>query len=710
MLPKISATLLVIVLSTQTAWASSDYYCEPHWSLNQGEYTSCSNLPLLTPSNDTRVNLKLLLVDDGFARLQAKPVSKEDAEFGYGKVPFSVDFFEREIFLSNNKTDSATESDDYVEASRCISNDSGTADFIDALSQSKAITTAERQLLILERQKLNPICVDLAPTKVAAKIPSKNLVSPTSKQFLLYLAAATAFYEGRYAAAKSYFSKLTTSNQPWLQESSRYMLGRTELNHSQQNAFDSYGFPHLEKVDRKVLVEAEAKFNTYLKDYPRGRYASSARGLLRRVYWLSDQQEKLADEYAWQLNHPDSPQNNLSLDQLVLEADNKLIVTADHKQVKNPLLLATIDLSLMRPSDSPGTHRISFFDLKKQQSKFAKHQALYEYLLAAHRFYVQKDAAGTLKALSGKIPPKMTYLDFSRLVLRGLALEAAKNRLAARKLWLSLLPASRQPLQDETLQLALALNYEYGNEVESVFKQNSPISETAIRAILVRSTASANLLRQIIKSKTNSKQERDLALYTLLYKDLLKGHYQNYIQDYQFLPRNAANKKPLHTASSDKSPLALFTWTGKRTRNSYACPTTLEIARILAKNAKDPYGLVCLGDFVNTTDIESGDSLSDYPAQQSSDAKSAVLGSAPPHFPGKLYSRGESYKAAIANADIAPDLKAYALYRSIQCYAPSGFNHCGGKDVEPSARKAWFRTLKTRYPNSLWATSLKYYW
>ena len=100
----------------------------------------------------------------------------------------------------------------------------------------------------------------------------------------------------------------------------------------------------------------------------------------------------------------------------------------------------------------------------------------------------------------------MTYLDFSRLVLRGLALEATKDRLGARKLWLGLLPASRLPLQSETVQLALALNYEYGNEVESVFKPDSPITEPAIRNILIRSDASPELLRRIINSNLTSSQ------------------------------------------------------------------------------------------------------------------------------------------------------------------------------------------------------------
>jgi hypothetical protein len=54
--------------------------------------------------------------------------------------------------------------------------------------------------------------------------------------------------------------------------------------------------------------------------------------------------------------------------------------------------------------------------------------------------------------------------------------------------------------------------------------------------------------------------------------------------------------------------------------------------------------------------------------------------------------------------------QAYALFRAINCYAPSGNNSCGGKEVEPSTRKAWFKQLKTTYADTSWGKSLQFYW
>jgi len=720
MLSKKLLISLVFPLCAHHAWASSDFFCEPHWTLDRVGYNRCSNLPILAPGNDTRVNLELLLVDGGFAKLHMKPGKKDDWEIGYGTVPFSVNNFEKNIFVPRNGkagADTEDESAGSGYATRCISNDTGTADFIDAVQKGKGLSAAERNMLIEERRKLNPTCANPPDPKSSNRITisdkkEKRGNSPTCRQFLQYLAAADAFYGGRYDEAGPGFGSLLAGDDPWLKEASSYMSGRTALNLSQQNAFDEFGFPQLKKVNKKVLADAEAHFNSYLKAFPNGRYAASARGLLRRVYWLSNRPDTLAAEFEWQLHHPDSPQHNLSLSELVLEADHKLLATAAPGQMKNPMLLAILDLSLMRPAGASSEARqIRFSELKKQQPLFAGHKALYEYLLAAHLFYVQNDPKKALKGLSDTIPRKMTWLDFSRLVLRGMALEAAQDRLGARRLWQNLLPASGQPLQGETVQLALAINYEYGNQLDSVFKPDSPITEAAIRNMLLRNDASPELLRQMIRAHYNSPDERRLAVYTLLYKDLLQGRYRDYLRDYRFLPGDAAKYKPSpDTDTNDKPNLALFTWSGRKTDDGYGCPSTLDIAKILAKNAKDPYGLVCLGDFANANDLAPGGAPGAHAAPRASVAPGAELGAAPSRFPGTVFSRGEAYKTVIADANADPDLKAYALYRAIQCYATAGNNHCGGHDVSKPVRKSWFRTLKTRYGKTRWAQSLTYYW
>lgn len=703
------------LLSASSVWACVDYSCQPTWAIIHNGYDSCSNVPFLSPGNDTRVNLSLLLVDTNRAVLQVKTADKEDASLGYGRVPFSVETFDYSIFQSktgpkdSNSENSASRNGF---GSRCISNDSGKADFVQAVKQSKNLSPEEQRILTEARQQLAPSC-DKAPVSnlfsqfkqyITTAIDTQSK-SPLFKQFMRYIAAASAFYDGRYNEAESGFNELSNSDHDWLRETSCYMLGRTKLNLAQLNAFDSYGFVDLKNVDQSALQSTEAKFSIYLRTYPNGRYAASAKGLLRRVYWLSKQTAKLADEYAWQLNHLESSQNNLSLHDLILETDQKLFSSAEPTQIKDPLLLATLDLSLMRTTNTYGKKCINFSDLQKQQPAFTGYTPLFEFLLAAHCFYVQNNAQETLKYLPDTIPHMMSYLDFSRLILRGLALEATKDYSGARKLWLALLPLSKEPYQSETLQLALALNYEYSGMTEEVFKAGSPVTEPKIRAILLRNTASASLLRKVIKSKTTTPQEQHIALYTLLYKDLLQGWYQDYIKDYRLLPKGAARYRLTPGENPDEQPtLAIFTWSGKKSKDAYNCPSTLDIAEKLAKNPNDPNGLLCLGDFVNTNNLDSEYQLS------GPSPGVAVLGSSPTQFPGKLFSRGEAYRTIIANPKVTQEQEAYALFRLIWCYATSGYNHCGGQDVEEAVRKSWFNTLKTRHSNTIWSKGLKYYW
>jgi hypothetical protein len=213
------------------------------------------------------------------------------------------------------------------------------------------------------------------------------------------------------------------------------MLGRVSLNKAQASAFDEYGLLSAVKVDAAALRAADAGFQAYLKAYPAGQYAASARGLLRRVAWLGGQPQKLASDFAWSFAHAGPADRNVSVGDLVYEADDKLLTKATPADISEPMLLATRDLMAMRrdPTDpKPNPALIKYEDLEAQRPAFASRPELFEYLLAAHRFYVEADPAGTLVHLGAAGPSgPMSNLAFSRQVLRGLAMEAQKNLAGA---------------------------------------------------------------------------------------------------------------------------------------------------------------------------------------------------------------------------------------------------------------------------------------
>lgn len=63
---------------SQQAQASSDDSCYPDWRVTRDSLDSCSNQPFLSPGNDSRVNLRLLLADKNAAPLTPNALSEDD--------------------------------------------------------------------------------------------------------------------------------------------------------------------------------------------------------------------------------------------------------------------------------------------------------------------------------------------------------------------------------------------------------------------------------------------------------------------------------------------------------------------------------------------------------------------------------------------------------------------------------------------------------
>jgi hypothetical protein len=112
---------------------------------------------------------------------------------------------------------------------------------------------------------------------------------------------------------------------------------------------------------------------------------------------------------------------------------------------------------------------------------------------------------------------------------------------------------------------------------------------------------------------------------------------------------------------------------------------------------------LCLGDFYRLNGFDDFGLDTDAPGR-------GELGGTPTLFPGKPTPRGDIYVGIIADPRAAGEEKAYALYRAVNCYAPSGGNGCGGADVAEAQRRAWFQRLKREFPKSPWAQKLRYYW
>lgn len=686
-----------------TANASADSTCYPDWQLKQTDYNGCSSTALLSPGNDTRVNLLMLLHDRHGAVGPASRYAYDIPDRRGEAEPFDWAGFAYKLGPPPMGAED-DETGDFPFGTRCMSNMTGSADFIDAVANAKGLSKSESATLTAVRIGLNPQCSDakaLAVTRDALAL----VKSKAGRLFANYLIGAAAFYDGEYGDARMYMIDLPASKTPWLSEAASYMFGRISLNHAMVGAFGEYGDLLETNPNPELLDDSESAFKAYLKNYPEGRYAMSARGLLRRVFWLSGDRERLASEYAALFRQPAAKGD--SFPDVVQEIDIKLLEKLKPADVSDPMLLAVLNLRAMRHANDPkfadyGTPPMSRSALDAQRSKFAGSEALFGYLQAVHAFFVADRPADVLRLIPAG-GSDSSYLGFSRRLLHAMALDATRDP-GARAALVSLVAAAKKPQQRGSAELALALHDERAKAVDNVFASNSVIRDADLREILLRYHAGPMLLRKQAANAA-SEREQQVAIFTLLYKDLTRGAYGDFIRDYALIPANARPRAQDDYETPRYTDIALFRWAGG---GEIACPSLRVVATTLSTKPRDAQGLLCLGEFIRTQGLDP-----DYygvTAALDDQPDADELGGAPSLFPGKRFSRLDGYKAVMADTSTMPANRAYALYRAVNCYAPAGYNGCDSTEATKAQRKGWFDQLKGQYPTSAWAKKLRYYW
>ena len=129
------------------------------------------------------------------------------------------------------------------------------------------------------------------------------------ENFSLYLKGAEKFNAQAYEDALKIFTELENlhvsikdklrtlfgnKNHSWVKEASTYMIARCQLIIAQKN-WDGYSEP-LKVVDQILLRQADASYQRYLKEYPNGLYANSARNIRRKIFYLSKNRQELNQE------------------------------------------------------------------------------------------------------------------------------------------------------------------------------------------------------------------------------------------------------------------------------------------------------------------------------------------------------------------------------------------------------------------------------
>lgn len=220
-LTALAATSLAVPIVWACAWEPDN----PVWAVRKPDYDGNGASAMLSPSNDTRVNLALLLADR-----TAPPPGK------MGPAPlFSWDDLADRIAPPGEDEQSGP-----FEGSRCQTSASGAEQFAIAVAANAALSAPERDALNAARKGFSFNCADSGAPVVPA-LPLDAVKSPQGQQFGQYLRGAAAFYAGDFAAATTAFSGLADARDGWLHETALYMVARSQLNLAQKGAFDEWG-------------------------------------------------------------------------------------------------------------------------------------------------------------------------------------------------------------------------------------------------------------------------------------------------------------------------------------------------------------------------------------------------------------------------------------------------------------------------------------
>lgn len=711
------------VFSIQTTLASGDWGCGSNFSLVNQEYNSCAiNFPMLDTGNDTQTNLYLLLADEGFIDFKPQPITK-------WTFPFELEDLRTSVVnqVKNPRQNFVKPKDRNFYNERCGSYQSGLSALNQAMEQDKNLTIREKKELLNFRQIIAvEKCIDDTKNQSEEDITqdfSHHQWSEFAQGYADYIIATDMFYQGNFIGATELYRAISqvvpkNTGQKWLVETAKYMLIRTAINQLYNSSVDSYGFFDPKKVELNLVKQAHQAVTEYFQTYADGRYVASARGLLRRIYWLSGQQERLIQEIEWQLANPKSPQFNLDFRFFPEEVDRKIfgvgsdedIVGFDAQFLNNPILLAVYDLQQMRPKND-SFQPISLEELKNQEKKFNKRPELYRYLLASHYFYVQFKPDEALQYLPTNQPTgTLNYFEFSRYVLKARILEQLGKHDEAKTLWQTLNRLVKRPYQQEITQLALAIYADKENDFSIIFGKNAKVTNPVLLEQIIMYSLDEQNLQKFIEYYPEKDRLALWARFILLYKTLRHQQYDKYLVYLnKYLPTNIEKSE---NNDNDLPPFNIFNWQGKTINSTLKCNNLSTTINKLSQNPQDRLQKFCLTEFLYDNSQEYGlDGSWAYYYQPNEEQKYKfhLLGLVPSRFSGQVIYRHDLYQQIFSSGQ-KDELSAYALHRAISCYASSGNNQCGGKEVEQSVRKGWFNRLKKDFAQTTWAKKQKYYW
>lgn len=702
-----------------SSFASSDSYekkllaHEPDETFNQMSYKI--GTAYLHPSNDTMINLSLILQDQGRMTKPSHPTpSFEDDLAPFEIIPYMAEENSSEASLEGVVQDQLKNlkipDANFLEAKnrlnnwregRCVSDSwRSLHQFVKQLELA-GLPEADIYALTVARLKLAGTCPNSKPITIDAE-----LSHPIAHEFALYLTAAMHFYGGRLNEAGETFKILTESKNPWLQETAYYLIGRVHLNLAQQGAIDSWGLFAKDAINYSQLNNASQAFSSYLNRYATGIYAASTAGLARKIAWLGQNHTELSSVYGPSFKEALMAAPSEAAYSLIFEIDHRYWFFYNGHENISPIFtrepnwrvpeFAAVEvlarqrsLAVDSKEGAKPAYAISAEAIKARLPEFKKNgqEKLGQYLLLSHLFFVEKNYTAVIESTkNNEITQNLSNVDFSILYLRGLALEKLKQNAKAYALWKGLASTVKKESARIQSQIALIIHLAENEQLQEAFNEYSLITYSPIRKPAIVYSADAQVLEYIVQAQHTTTEEKRAALSQLIRKNLL---HQQYAEAYRIIKRFPPENFGL----------------GERYKyDHFEKSSPVQLSENLQLHLKNP------NDFIQQVNLairyindHMGDSMQEQLA-------SGQVGGFEAKWAGEKKSPLQIFQQVINEPNASEDAKSKALSGAINCFRRVGYNRCDTQKIPLAQRKAWFETLKKTYRKSEWATAQKLYW
>ncbi|NOT32636.1 MAG: hypothetical protein HOP12_00525 [Candidatus Eisenbacteria bacterium] len=553
----------------------------------------------------------------------------------------------------------------------CGSNDyAAAARFLDAIAAEPALLT-RLDTLIGWRLRLVGWCASEAASadSLIGEMQRVSKGDAVLAEAATYLEGAALFYTGRAAAARTVFERATQARNPWIAETSRYMIARSLLI-AAQAGWDGWG--DRSAIDVATLTASRTAFATYSARFPNGRYASSARGIERRILLLSGGAAELArlevsGFHALLADGSSDPGAGFVLGEATAYFPAAELSAADYPWSEPLLAVANLPRARWVMSDLDGAMKA----LAEARSAYSRYPGLYVFTRSSLEL-----AAGRPTALGEELPANAPpLLRLSLHLLRARALAGMGRNAAAREALRQVAIGVPAVAQDARFVADVARLHRADGDWAGVFAPGSPFRDSLQAFELFDALLTSRALGELPASGTVG-GARALTSLRLL-RHLRSRQYLEFLE----LWERAGKPAPFGEAET--------------------------AARRLVANPNDAAGLFNAGYFLQLRDHWPGVCCVCYQLSSDSPLAESERWGAPPI---------DYYVQALARLATQPpsDLEAKVLHYAILTHKPGTFGYAGlrtyDERIPQATRRAWFQRLKTRYPNSSWARKTPYFY